>query len=148
MTSSHNPTPDTTDQKPDTDSDAHTGSKVVQNADHALGLPYIWGGGNTNGPTEGGFDCSGLTQWAVAQATGGQVLLPRTTYDQIHAGHTVNPTNARPGDLIFSNFSAPGVPEHVQIYAGDGRVIEAQQTGTPVKYSRAPSGDIVVRRVV
>jgi cell wall-associated NlpC family hydrolase len=135
----------------DSDSDDHdigsTGSRVVQNADRALGLPYIWGGGNADAPTGGGFDCSGLAQWAVAQATEGQVILPRTTYEQIHVGNTIDPRDARPGDLVFSNFSKPGVPEHVQIYAGDGKVIEAQQRGTPVKYSTAPEGPITVKRV-
>ncbi|BEL42047.1 C40 family peptidase [Mycobacteroides abscessus] len=134
--------------KEDTDHDPSTGAKIVHNADRALGLPYIWGGGNTTGPTGGGFDCSGLSQWAVAQATDGQVLLPRTTYDQINVGRTIDPRDAQPGDLIFSNFSAPGVPEHVQIYAGDNKVIEAQQSGVPVKYSSAPTGSIVVKRVV
>ncbi|WP_137355210.1 C40 family peptidase, partial [Mycobacteroides abscessus] len=134
--------------KDNTDHDPSTGAKVVHNADRALGLPYIWGGGNTAGPTGGGFDCSGLSQWAVAQATDGQVLLPRTTYDQINVGQTIDPRDAQPGDLIFSNFSAPGVPEHVQIYAGDNKVIEAQQSGVPVKYSSAPTGSIVVKRVV
>lgn len=130
------------------DHDASTGTRVVKNADRALGLPYIWGGGGAGGPTGGGFDCSGLTQFAVAQATDGRVMLPRTTYEQIHVGERVDPSDARAGDLIFSNFSSPGVPEHVQIYAGDGKVIEAQQSGVPVKYSNAPTGSIVVKRVV
>ena len=130
------------------DHDASTGARVVKNADRALGLPYTWGGGGAGGPTGGGFDCSGLAQFAVAQATDGRVILPRTTYDQIHVGERVDPSDARVGDLIFSNFSSPGVPEHVQIYAGDGKVIEAQQSGVPVKYSNAPPGSIVVKRVV
>lgn len=125
-----------------------TGEAVVRTAERALGLPYVWGGGGTAGPSGGGFDCSGLTQWAVAQATDGQVVLPRTTYEQIGVGRAVDPRQARVGDLVFSNFSAPGVPEHVQIYAGAGTVIEAQQTGVPVKYSTAPAGDIAVRRVL
>ena len=130
------------------DSDPSTGSSVVDNAARALGQNYVWGGGGPNGPSGGGFDCSGLAQFAVAQATGGHVILPRTTYDQIHVGQTVDPRDARPGDLIFSNFSAPGVPEHVQIYAGGGRVIEAQQDGVPVKYSPAPTSSVVIKRVV
>ncbi|MBE5477735.1 hypothetical protein E3G68_005068 [Mycobacteroides abscessus] len=137
---------DSAGDKPD--HDASTGARVVKNADRALGLPYIWGGGGAGGPTGGGFDCSGLAQFAVAQATDGRVLLPRTTYEQIHVGERVDPSQARAGDLIFSNFSSPGVPEHVQIYAGDGKVIEAQQSGVPVKYSNAPTGAIVVKRVV
>lgn len=122
--------------------------RAIKTAEQALGLPYVWGGGGTAGPSGGGFDCSGLTQWAFAQATDGRVVLPRTTYDQINMGQNVAPANIRPGDLVFSNFSAPGVPEHVSLYVGDGKIIEAQQTGVPVKYSAAPTGDIVVRRVL
>ncbi|EUA17332.1 hypothetical protein I552_0533 [Mycobacterium xenopi 3993] len=32
------------------------------------------------------------------------------------------------------------MPEHVQIYAGQGRVIEAQQSGVPIKVSPCPPG--------
>src|SRR5690606_22206034 len=42
--------------------------RAAQAADGALGLPYIWGGGGAGGPSGGGFDCSGLTQYAIAQA--------------------------------------------------------------------------------
>ena len=52
---------------------------------------------------------------------------------------------------MFSNFSRRG-PEHVQIFAGRTdagvpMVIEAQQTGVPVKFSRL-SGPAVFRRVI
>lgn len=115
------------------------GANAARIAHDALGLPYVWGGGGALGPTGGGFDCSGLTQWAVARASGGRVILPRTTYDQIHAGSAI-PLNAlAPGDLVFSNWSAPGVPEHVAIYIGNGQVIEAPQRGVPVHISNLPS---------
>jgi cell wall-associated NlpC family hydrolase len=124
---------------------------IVDQARRALGLPYVWGGGGARGPSGGGFDCSGLTQFAVAQASGGQVILPRTTYDQINCGQAVAPAQARPGDLVFSNFSRRG-PEHVQIFAGVTAagvpmVIEAQQRGVPVKFSEL-SGPAVFRRVI
>lgn len=116
------------------------GANAARIAHDALGLPYVWGGGGALGPTGGGFDCSGLTQWAVARASGGRVILPRTTYEQIHAGTAV-PLNAlAPGDLVFSNWSSPGVPEHVAIYIGNGQVIEAPQRGVPVHISNLPSG--------
>ena len=125
--------------------------KIVAEARRALGLPYVWGGGGARGPSGGGFDCSGLTQFAVAQATGGQVILPRTTYGQIYCGRAVDLAHARPGDLVFSNFSYRG-PEHVQIFAGRTdagvpMVIEAQQRGVPVKFSEL-SGPAVFRRVI
>jgi cell wall-associated NlpC family hydrolase len=122
------------------------GTAAARIAHDALGTPYVWGGGGPLGPTKGGFDCSGLTQWAIARATGGHVILPRTTYDQIRAGTQV-PLNALvPGDLVFSNFSAPGVPEHVAIYIGNGQVIEAPTPGVPVRIGHIPS-EVQARRV-
>ncbi len=115
-------------------------------AEHALskrGTPYVWGGGNANGPTGGGFDCSGLTQWATYQSTG--IMLPRTTYDQVGVGTTVSPGAAQAGDLVFSNYKG-GRPEHVGIALGDGNVVHAPQRGDVVKISPMP-GNAVVKRV-
>jgi cell wall-associated NlpC family hydrolase len=123
------------------------GAAAVAAARRALGLPYVWGGGTHLGPTKGGFDCSGLTSYAVAKATGGRLILPRTTYEQIHSGRPVSMAALAPGDLIFSNFSAPGVPEHVQLYIGGGQVIEAPQRGAPVQISSVPS-NAQARRVL
>lgn len=123
------------------------GTRAVTAARRYLGTPYVWGGGGADGPTEGGFDCSGLAQYAMAQATGGRLILPRTTYDQIGCGRAVGIAALRPGDLVFSNFSSPGVPEHVAIYVGDGHVIEAPKRGHPVRINRVPS-DAEARRVL
>jgi cell wall-associated NlpC family hydrolase len=35
------------------------GHEVYAAAARWIGTPYVWGGGNCNGPTKGGFDCSG-----------------------------------------------------------------------------------------
>jgi cell wall-associated NlpC family hydrolase len=113
---------------------------AVMAARNAVGLPYVYGGGGALGPSNGGFDCSGLTQYAIARGSGGQIILPRTTYDQINCGVPVALGELAPGDLIFSNFSAPGVPEHVQLYIGGGQVIEAPQPGEPVQIGSVPSG--------
>ena len=123
------------------------GATAVAAARRYLGTPYVWGGGGAYGPTKGGFDCSGLTQYAVAKASGGRMILPRTTYEQIRCGRAVPLTGLRPGDLVFSNFSAPGVPEHVQLYIGAGQVIEAPQRGVPVQISSLPS-NAQARRVL
>ncbi|MGO4617646.1 C40 family peptidase [Nocardia sp. 2YAB30] len=127
-------------------SDGTAGSNAVRAACDWLGTPYVWGGGGPGGPSGGGFDCSGLTQYAVAQASNGAVVLPRTTYDQIYSGVRVNSEDVRAGDLVFpaGSFSARG-PEHVQLAAGNGMVIEAPYTGSNVKWSRMPSDAIVVR---
>ncbi|MFD0364583.1 C40 family peptidase [Nocardia sp. GCM10030253] len=127
-------------------SDGTKGGSAVSAAKSWLGAPYIWGGGGAGGPSGGGFDCSGLTQYAIAQATNGEVVLPRTTYDQIYSGVRVHPNDVQPGDLVFpgTSFSSRG-PEHVQLAAGNGMVIEAPYSGSTVKYSRMSSDAVVVR---
>ena len=57
---------------------------IVQAAVSKLGIPYVWGGGSINGPSGSGFDCSGLTSYAVYQGTGHKVVLPRTSQEQRH----------------------------------------------------------------
>ncbi|WP_063062711.1 C40 family peptidase [Nocardia sienata] len=128
--------------------DKTRGGLAARAADGALGLPYIWGGGGAGGPSGGGFDCSGLTQYAIAEATNGEVVLPRTTYDQIYAGERIDPRDVRAGDLVFpaSSFSSRG-PEHVQLAAGNGMVIEAPYSGATVTYSPMPASAVVVRVV-
>lgn len=127
--------------------DGTLGSKAVEVANNWVGTPYVWGGGGPGGPTAGGFDCSGLTQYAIAQASHGQVILPRTTYEQINEGVPVHPRDVRPGDLVFPGpFSGRG-PEHVQLAAGGGMVIEAPYTGSHVKWSEMPQ-NAIVRRVL
>ncbi|TLG12418.1 NlpC/P60 family protein [Nocardia cyriacigeorgica] len=127
-------------------SDGTRGGHAVSAASAWLGAPYVWGGGGAGGPTGGGFDCSGLTQYAIAQATNGEVILPRTTYEQIYSGTRVHPSEVQPGDLVFpgSSFSSRG-PEHVQLAAGNGMVIEAPTFGQTVTWSQMSSDSVVIR---
>ncbi len=127
-------------------SDGTAGGQAVSAASAWLGTPYVWGGGGAGGPSGGGFDCSGLTQYAVAQATDGRVVLPRTTYEQIYSGVRIPVEDVRPGDLVFpaSSFSSRG-PEHVQLAAGNGMVIEAPYTGSTVKWSRMSPNAVIIR---
>ncbi|MGW1881707.1 NlpC/P60 family protein [Streptomyces sp. NPDC001970] len=87
-----------------------------------VGKPYIWG---ANGP--GAFDCSGLTQWAYAQAGVG---LPRTSQAQRYAGRQVPLSEARPGDLVTYRSDA----SHVGMYVGNGQVVHAPYPGASVRY--------------
>lgn len=103
---------------------------VVQAALKFLGLPYVWGGGNVNGPSMGGFDCSGLTSYAIHAATG--VVLPRTSETQWGVGVEVPLDQAQPGDLLFGNWQAGG-PGHVAIYVGNGQMLHAPTFGDVVK---------------
>lgn len=84
-----------------------------------VGLPYVWGG---TGPR--GYDCSGLMQAAYRDAG---VNLSRTTYTQIHDGAPVPRSMIAPGDLVFPHAG------HVQMYIGNGQVVEAPYTGANIR---------------
>ena len=45
----------------------------------------------------------------------------------------------QPGDLVF--YGSP--IHHVGIYAGDGQMVEASETGTPVRMASIFRGDLV-----
>jgi len=101
---------------------AGTAGAVITAAQTMLGVPYVWGG-TTPG---GGFDCSGLTSWAYAQAG---VRIPRTAAEQeAAASPTADP---RPGDLVF--FGPVGNADHVGLYLGGGRMLDAAHTGTLIR---------------
>ncbi|MFC7329034.1 C40 family peptidase [Marinactinospora rubrisoli] len=101
--------------------------EMIAAAESRLGLPYVWG---AEGPDS--FDCSGLVQWAFAQAG---VAVPRVTHDQWWAGEHVELADARRGDLVFwrSDPTAPEYISHVAIYLGDGMMLEAPRSGDVVK---------------
>lgn len=122
------------------------GGAAVQLAMRFLGLPYVWGGGNISGPTMGGFDCSGLTSAAVYAASGGRVVLPRTSETQWGVGTEIPMAAAQPGDLVFGNWQAGG-PGHVGIYMGNGLMVHAPQTGDVVKIGPV-FADMKARRVL
>ncbi|TBO59470.1 hydrolase Nlp/P60 [Streptomyces kasugaensis] len=103
---------------------------IVKAAYTQLGVPYVWGGGTINGKSGGGFDCSGLTSYAVYQGTGHKVILPRTSQEQRHVGTSVPRGEMRPGDLIVFNKHNWG---HVGIYAGGNRMIDAPKPGKSVE---------------
>lgn len=102
--------------------------KVIASAESQLGVPYVWGG-TTPGR---GFDCSGLLQWAFAEAG---VSIPRVTHDQWNAGERVDYADIERGDLIFwrSDPTAPDYISHVAIYLGGGRMLEAPRSGLTVR---------------
>jgi cell wall-associated NlpC family hydrolase len=125
-----------------------SGKAIVDAAVAFKGTPYSWGGGGIKGPTTGiaqgaktkGFDCSGLLQYSVYQATGRQI--PRVAQAQYAAAKPVSIVNAKPGDAIF--FGTPKNVHHVGIYLGDGKFIEAPHTGAVVRISTlADRKDIV-----
>ena len=115
------------------------GERIVAAARKEFGYPYVWGGGDENGPTKGqdggeeGYDCSGLVLRAVAVATKGKVKLPHQTQAQAKDEHLkkVDWEDKKPGDIIL--IGGDGAEHHVAIYSGkkDGKDkwIEAQTYG-------------------
>ncbi len=116
---------------PGEDAPAISGSGVGVDALRAaatqLGKPYAWG---ATGP--GSYDCSGLTSWAFRKVG---VTLPRSSSQQATVGKPVAWADLQPGDLVF--YYNP--VSHVGIYAGDGKFINAPQTGDVVKYQTVSS---------
>jgi cell wall-associated NlpC family hydrolase len=118
-----------------------TGAQIaVDAAAHVIGAPYVWGSADPNV----GFDCSGLTSWAWAQAG---VYIPHSSVAQYAAlPHFTDASQLQTGDLVF--YYSP--ISHVALYVGGGQIIHARHPGpggevqqdsmtgygTPVAYAR------------
>jgi cell wall-associated NlpC family hydrolase len=110
---------------------------VIRRGGSQMGVPYSWGGGSLTGPTTGvddganinGFDCSGLMRYMFA---GVGVLIPRFSGDQYSAGRHIPPSEAKRGDLIFYG---PGGGQHVTMYLGNGKMLEASSLAGKVTVS-------------
>ncbi|PGH46726.1 bifunctional lytic transglycosylase/C40 family peptidase [Streptomyces sp. Ru87] len=104
---------------------------AVAFAHSQLGSPYVWGG---DGPAEGGFDCSGLTQAAYRAA---HINIPRVAQAQYDAGPRLpRGKPLAPGDLLFFG-SHPTNITHVSLYTGNGRAIDAPRPGATVREAPA-----------
>ena len=99
---------------------------LVLNAMGFMGIPYKWGGATP----EAGFDCSGFVQYVFRQATG--LILPRSSFDQVRHGVSVQREELEPGDLVFFNTMRAQF-SHVGIYIGENRFIHAPSRGGSVE---------------
>ncbi len=118
------------------------GEAIVAAAASMAGKPYCFDGGNESGPTHGrgnedgatqcgsqsitGFDCTGLTQYAAYQGTGGAVDL--THHDSEQAKYAPGPwitseAALQPGDIVYFGSSRDDIT-HSAVYAG---VVGGQQ---------------------
>lgn len=114
------------------------GQAVVEEAKKYLGIPYLWGGTDP----EKGLDCSGLVQ-LVYKKFG--VDLPRVSYQQATAGRPVASLDqAKPGDILA--FDSP--VDHVAIYMGNNKMIEAPRTGLDVRIIDVYEKPTAIRRVL
>jgi cell wall-associated NlpC family hydrolase len=114
------------------------GEKAVYLASLQKGKPYVYGAA---GPYS--FDCSGLVQYVFRQLGRN---LPRTAEAQYEATVHVAQSAKQPGDLIF--FGPPGGIYHVGIYAGNGYMWAAPQTGGVVSLRPIYSSSYRVGRVM
>lgn len=96
------------------------GQQIVDIARSKIGSPYVYGAAGPNA-----FDCSGFTSWVYSQAG---ISIPRTSQAQAAAGRPVSLDDLQPGDIVAYYSGA----SHVAIYAGNGMIIDALNSGIPV----------------
>jgi cell wall-associated NlpC family hydrolase len=122
------------------------GERIARRALKWLNMPYSFGAGGADGPSYGvpvdhdsrndghvyGFDCSGLTMYALAP----WMRLEHdaaTQYTEIGSFHPAM-DSLWPGDLIF--WSHDGTIQgigHVAIYLGNGYVVQAPHSGDVIR---------------
>jgi peptidoglycan DL-endopeptidase RipA len=122
------------------------GVRIAQRAVQWLNLPYSFGAGGPDGPSYGvpvdfdsrrddtvyGFDCSGLTMYALAPWR----RLDHDAAAQYSEAGSFHPSidTLQPGDLVF--WSNDGTVEgigHVAIYLGGGQVVQAPHSGDVIR---------------
>ena len=96
---------------------------AVSTAMAQVGDPYVWAAA---GPDA--FDWSGLIQYAYASAG---ISLPHSSAMQSGMGTPVSRSALQLGDLLFF-YSRVG---HIGTYIGDGQMVHASTSGSPVKVS-------------
>jgi cell wall-associated NlpC family hydrolase len=118
-------------------------TQLVSLAMSMRGQPYRYGGA-----APGGFDCSGLVQYA---ANGAGIHVPRTAREQMRAGVPIARGDLHAGDLVFMNLAHKGL--HVGIVIDDQNFVHAPSAGGYVRVDRlsAPlyaKGFLSARRIV
>lgn len=94
-----------------------------------VGTPYRYGG---NTP-QSGFDCSGLVDYVFRTQAG--MALPRTSREIASLdAPRVKRDDLQAGDLLF--FGRRHRVNHVAIYVGNGRFVNAPDTGGTVRLDR------------
>jgi cell wall-associated NlpC family hydrolase len=94
---------------------------AIDEAEKYIGVWYSWGGASRSG-----VDCSGLIMLAY-EAAG--IDFPHYSGAQYEDTERVPLADIEPGDLLFYGYDGD---QHVAMYVGDGKMIEAEMTGTQV----------------
>jgi peptidoglycan DL-endopeptidase CwlO len=102
------------------------GRAVAEFALGFRGVPYRLGGSD---PT--GFDCSGLVQYVFAQYG---ITVPRIVEEQYETGDRIDPSDVKPGDLLFFNTKTRGnAASHVGIAIGVDSFVHAPNSAGVVR---------------
>lgn len=101
-------------------------SSIFSVARQYLGCPYLWGGS-----TPPAFDCSGYVSYVLKQSGWSLGGASRLGVDGLSSYcSSVSESSARPGDLVFYNYTYGGLPNsHVGIYLGNGMAIQCDDPG-------------------
>jgi LysM repeat protein len=125
---------------------ASLGDDIINTGDNYLGTPYKYGSafGNTSS-----FDCSSFTSYVFSRHG---ITLPRTSSGQASVGTAVSKSNLQKGDLVFYDTDFNGSINHVGIYAGNGKMLNAQSKGVAFADAFSPyywgSRYVTARRVI
>lgn len=115
--------------------------RALSRAMTQIGKPYVWG---AVGPDT--YDCSGLVLWAYNGE--GYFNMPRTTRGQWTRGELIRTEQIKKGDLIYFLMNPLKSPvDHVGIYIGDGKMLNAPRPGAFVEIKAVPWDKVVsIRR--
>lgn len=118
-----------------------TGQDIVNYAMQFVGNPYVWGGNSlTNG-----CDCSGFVH-LVYKHFGYNTV--RYSMSFLYEGTAVSRDDVRVGDIVV--YAIKNGIGHVAIYAGNGKIVEAQSSATGITaYRSIDCREIVgIRRII
>ena len=116
-------------KKPVYDGKNVTGEVLVAYARQFVGNPYVWGGNSlTNG-----CDCSGFVH-EVYEYFGYDLV--RYSMSFLYEGVPVSRENIMPGDIVVYERNREGIG-HVAIYAGNGKIVEAQSSKAGITDNRS-----------
>lgn len=118
-----------------------SGQELVNYAMQFVGNPYVWGGNSlTNG-----CDCSGFVH-LIYKHFGYKTV--RYSMSFMYEGVPVSRSDVRPGDIVV--YEIKNGIGHVAIYAGNGKIIEAQSKSTGITANRSIDcrGIVGIRRIL
>lgn len=121
------------------------GKDVVDIAMSQLGVPYVWADEDPKGSPTPGFDCSGLIKWVYSQVN---IEFPHQANAIMNDPQVTlyyGMQNLKRGDLLFYNYGRlpAGQADHIGIYAGDGKQVDASTSLDRVVYRDVDTDQLI-----